>query len=645
MAFRWRNLILMAWFITLGTGSVMAGPLKLTVVYPKDGQGMAPVDSTFIFGSVQPGSALFINGREVKVHKGGGWLAFLRVEPGTFAFSLHAAKDDLIDTLTVTINLPELPDYTFDSLYIRPGPIQPSVPVWVRQGDDVTVSFAGTPLCNAFGVIAATGDTFPMQELPARPYYPGTNVFQAGDTPAADFPESLLVRGIYQGTFDAPEFETDSLSVIFYLYPPSIEQMAWMMTYVIQSKSPLLPLHKLSSLDAIRADTLAVPVTVFSPSRAPVVELADTLTVIRTGPGKGYLCLHQPAGIRARLAGKDGLWAKIELSPYQFGWVPDTAVTYLPPGSEVPHSFISRIRTAAGADKTTVIVATSGRHPFRVIENLDERSITIFMYNADSNTDWIRYDTNDSLIDHIVWFQEEPGVYGLKIYLETGRIWGYHTHYIDNEFHIDIKKYPEHLRELSDFRFVIDPGHSPDPGATGPTGLQEKDANLAIARRLKKELVREWAEVILTRDDDSPLPLYDRPKIAVAEKADMFISIHNNALPDGSNPFVNNGVSTLYYHPHSAALGRAVQNALVRIIGLNDFGWYYGNLAVNRPTQYPAILVECAFIMIPEQEAMLKTDTFREKISRAIVEGIGDFIRGRAETEWDRQQQESYGRE
>ena len=74
-------------------------------------------------------------------------------------------------------------------------------------------------------------------------------------------------------------------------------------------------------------------------------------------------------------------------------------------------------------------------------------------------------------------------------------------------------------------------------------------------------------------------------------------------------------------------LARAVQSALVEKTGMNDFGLYYGNLAVNRPTHYPAILVECAFMMIPEQEALLKTEKYWKKVSRAIVKGIEEFIR------------------
>jgi len=58
-----------------------------------------------------------------------------------------------------------------------------------------------------------------------------------------------------------------------------------------------------------------------------------------------------------------------------------------------------------------------------------------------------------------------------------------------------------------------------------------------------------------------------------------------------------------------------------------DFGLYHGNLAVNRPTQYPAILVECAFMIIPEQEALLQTEDYRRKIAHAIARGVEVFLK------------------
>ncbi len=629
--------------ILLLSSMAPAGPLNLKVVYPKPNQNIAAVDSNFIFGSVTPGSNLVINGQLVKVHKDGGWLAFLPVNPGPFDFFLQAEKGGLTDTLTVTVNLPVLPRYSYDSLYFVPGSFKPAGPLWVRSGDAVEISFAATPYCNAFCVIANTGDTIPMIEMPPQNYYRGESVFERGDEAISPTPDSLLIRGIYRGSLIVPDIKDDSLRLIYGIYPPSFMQMTWLIRYASELKTTPLAIHDLGSLPALKIDTSKTPIRILNQNPPMMAELIDSLTVIRTGPGKGYLCIFQPAGIRAEIAGLADKWIKLKLSDYQYGWIPDTAAVILPEGTPPDNSYISRLTTVNYPDKVAVIVATSARHPFRVVEDIDEHSITLFLYGADSDTDWIRYDNSDALIDHIVWFQPEPGVYGLEIFLTEARIWGYDAYYVEKEFHFDLKKFPKKKNDISDFRFVIDPGHGPDPGAVGPTGLTEKEANLKIALRLKRDLEHEGAEVILTRSSDTTLPLYERPKIAVRDKADIFISIHNNALPDGSNPFANNGVSTFYYNPHSAALARAVQRALSRKIKLNDFGWYYGNLAVDRPTQYPAILVECAFMMIPEQEAMLKTDKFRKKISRGIIDGIKDFLRGRPRSIWDRDRMDSYG--
>jgi len=631
------------WLIAfLLQGKAVGGNLGLNVVYPEAEQSLPPVDSSFIFGSVDPEARLYINGIEIEVHKDGGWLAFLPVQPGRFEFFIKAEKDGIVDTLTLTVQLPELPEYGYDSLYFFPGTFKPSDSIWVKPGDRIDLGFSATPYCNAFCVIANTGDTVWMKEMPPRSYHLRGNVFGNRSNVNGSNKDTLFIKGEYRGSLKVPDIDDDSLILVYHIYPPSFMQMAWMIRYRSELRTKPLPLHELGSLSPLKSDTVKTTISILKRNQPLVAELTDSLTVIRTGPGKGYLCIHQPAGIRAEVAGKSGKWLKLKLSKYQHGWIPDTAALILPEGVVPPHSYVRSIRTESHDDYVTIDIVTSARHPFRIVENARQKSITVYLYGVDSDTDWIRYDSEDSLIDYMIWFQSEPGVYGLEVFLTADRIWGYDGYYKGDKFRFDIKKFPESKNLIENLRFVIDPGHSPDPGAVGPTGLTEKEVNLAIAGQLARDLRRLGAEVVLTRRDDSPLPLYDRPAIAYREKADIFISIHNNALPNGVNPFVNNGVSTFYYHPHSAPLARSVQESLSRELGLNDFGWYYANFAVNRPTQYPAILVECAFMMIPEQEALLRTDKFKKRVSFAIIEGVRDFLRGRPETEWDRRQAESY---
>ena len=61
--------------------------------------------------------------------------------------------------------------------------------------------------------------------------------------------------------------------------------------------------------------------------------------------------------------------------------------------------------------------------------------------------------------------------------------------------------------------------------------------------------------------------------------------------------------------------------------GLPDYGVYHGNLAVIRPTEYPAVLVECAFMMLPEQEVLIKNDKFRKQVAKAVTAGIESFCK------------------
>ena len=101
-----------------------------------------------------------------------------------------------------------------------------------------------------------------------------------------------------------------------------------------------------------------------------------------------------------------------------------------------------------------------------------------------------------------------------------------------------------------------------------------------------------------------------------------------NALPDGVNPFVANGTSTLFYHQSSEALARPIQSALVASFGLRDLGVHYQNLAVARPTWYPSVLTEGLFVMMPEQEAAMRNPDFLMRYATAIADGLESYFRG-----------------
>ena len=134
----------------------------------------------------------------------------------------------------------------------------------------------------------------------------------------------------------------------------------------------------------------------------------------------------------------------------------------------------------------------------------------------------------------------------------------------------------------------------------------------------------------MTRTADVDLELWPRVDLAQRSGADLLISIHNNALPDGVNPFTNNGASVYYNQPRSAPLARAVQEELVRWLGVRDLGIGRGDLALVRTTWMPSVLTEGLFVIVPEQEAALRAPAGQRLYARAVVDGVRRFLRDRA---------------
>jgi N-acetylmuramoyl-L-alanine amidase len=206
--------------------------------------------------------------------------------------------------------------------------------------------------------------------------------------------------------------------------------------------------------------------------------------------------------------------------------------------------------------------------------------------------------------------------------------YGYHVRWQPGAMVVRVRRPPSISpeRPQAGLTIAVDPGHPP-VGATGPTGLYEGDAVLPIAERLRDELQRRGARVALTRTTRDAVALADRPVIARRADAHAFVSIHLNALPDGVNPFNAHGTGTYFFHAHSLPLARDVQAGMARQMGLRDLGVFYDNLAVVRQTWMPAVLCEGAFLMIPEQEALLRTAEFQQAYARGVADGLERYFR------------------
>ncbi|MCO6426597.1 N-acetylmuramoyl-L-alanine amidase [Nitrosomonas communis] len=221
------------------------------------------------------------------------------------------------------------------------------------------------------------------------------------------------------------------------------------------------------------------------------------------------------------------------------------------------------------------------------------------------------------------------------------------------------------------FIIAIDAGHGgKDPGAIGPNGTQEKDVTLAIAKKIKVSIDKEPnMRAVLIRDDDYFLPLAERRTKARQANADLFISVHADAVPrmqaHGSSVYAlseNGATSTtanwlakkenesdliggvkLDNKDHylkktlidlslnatindSIKLAGNVLSAIGNINHLHKRNVEQAGFAVLKSPDIPSILVETAFISNPTEEGKLKSQAYQDKMANAITAGIKRYF-------------------
>ncbi|YAI83000.1 MAG: N-acetylmuramoyl-L-alanine amidase [cyanobacterium endosymbiont of Rhopalodia sterrenbergii] len=170
---------------------------------------------------------------------------------------------------------------------------------------------------------------------------------------------------------------------------------------------------------------------------------------------------------------------------------------------------------------------------------------------------------------------------------------------------------------------IIDPGHGgKDPGAVGLRGLQEKNVILPISLDVSRLLQEQGVQVKLTRNADYFVSLRGRADLANRVGADIFVSIHANAV--GGNRSHINGMEVFYYGHQD--LSEAIHRSIVRSINVDDRGVKKGRFYVLRKSGMPASLVEVGFVTGTEDNRKLSDPAYRLKMAQAIAQGILDYI-------------------
>lgn len=372
-----------------------------------------------------------------------------------------------------------------------------------------------------------------------------------------------------------------------------------------------------------------------------VVNDTDRVTIAMPEPresGQVYKWFLFP-GTRVKVTGYRKLgtteFVRIALDSAQEAWVlrnelaRDSSVSK--PGMFVADSIapvrrVGTVRVVPTPDWVDIVIPMSGPPPPFLVEQ-SNRWISILLYGV-SGAPVISMMPQPSDV-HVSSVNSTPeaGRVRYTINLNTAP-YGYLALWQNGTLTFRVRKPPRIVDMAAPLRgltITVDPGHPP-AGATGPTELYEGDAVLAVGLKLRDLLLQRGVNVVMTRTTSEPVELGLRPIIGRRANSHAFVSIHLDAAPDGQNPLISNGTWTLYFWPHSAAFARATQSELVEEMGLRDKGSAAKNLAVVRGTWMPSILTEGAFIIMPDQEAALRTSSYQEAYARGILRGLESYF-------------------
>ena len=188
---------------------------------------------------------------------------------------------------------------------------------------------------------------------------------------------------------------------------------------------------------------------------------------------------------------------------------------------------------------------------------------------------------------------------------------------------------------------IVDAGHgTPDEGAESSSGTTEAEINLKISLKLQQLLEQSGCTVLLTRSDENAIydaesssirekkisDMHNRVKIGNNSSADIFVSIHLNKIEqsqyDGWQTFYKKG------NEDSKTLATMIQNNLNNTISKenNRIPAQLNTVYLMKYVEIPITIVECGFLSNPEEEKLLQTDEYQNRLAWGIYNGINDYF-------------------
>lgn len=629
------------WAQATKTTSIAAGSKpqenQIMIVYP-DNSAKISARSTFFIGSCHSGDRLSCNGQSVRLNSSGFFAHVVQLQPGdnTFVFS----EDGSVQaqrTMHVTREVGPLPIADND-ICIDKTSLQPQLNQGVAPGDLIEFSVRATPDSD---VAITLGDRHvPLYSLSREAKVPPKGVKQRQSGQGQLRLRTLNVNTGLDAAYGQvyQRYDASKRDRYFGFYKVATED-TW---------KQVKPVVVLKHGDKVISLTYPAGVTVIQ--QPACAETVHESTIVRLGPG---LARTTPLakGVRLLVDGWQGDQMRCIYAPHKHVWIDrselifenqpaDTRSAAGANGSgaavPAPHAVARTINIAGDEYGQSVIIPLNQRLPYQIEQQVSNNKLIMRIFGVTSDTDWVSDPASDphGSIENISFKQPVDNQYEITVQLKGKRQWGYKVDYDQTNLILHIKWAPHIVADdlksnhkLNGLKICLDPGHGGnETGAIGPSGETEAAVNLAIAQRLKALLESEGALVTMTRTTDVDVSLDERVRIANDKSVDILLSIHNNALPDGRDPWRERGTSSYWYHPQSCELARFLKNGLLQTLSLPDLGCRFENLALVRPTAMPAVLVEVGFMINPDDYALLITPAGQEKAAAGLLTGLHDYF-------------------
>ncbi|PZO36889.1 MAG: N-acetylmuramoyl-L-alanine amidase [Pseudanabaena frigida] len=397
------------------------------------------------------------------------------------------------------------------------------------------------------------------------------------------------------------------------------------------------PIYEMRLGDRIVKEKAVGKVQILSDKNIQVAEVTSISADPRTGASTDFSRLTPlPKGTKSLITGKQGAWLRLDYG----GWVRESLVK-VEDAEAPPRSIVRSINTKQVVDKNNLNNAWSELTiplevsvPISIVQG--DRNFAITLHNVTSQTDTISIDP-DSIINKIDWVQTEPDKVTYTISLKPKQQWGYKVRYQGTNLILALKHPPtlspissslKESKPLQDIKILLDAGHggNEDLGARSPTSYPEKDATLITSKLLQDELQNRGAKVIMTRTDDADVDLATRVNKIEQESPTISVSIHYNSLPDNGDAINTSGVGAFWYNPQAQDFAKFINTYLSQKLNRHDYGVYWNNLALARPTIAPSVLLELGFMINPIEFEWIIDRQQQKLLATTLADGITEWI-------------------